>query len=436
MGQSGPLSSPCGRQPWHTIGMVNDRTHEELLGWLRLTAEPGLTRAAIRHLLKELGLPQHILAASSATLSRHLPPDVVTRLREPAAADVQSIIDKALRMLALPGHHLITLADPAYPATLFDTDDPPILLYVRGNPELLHRPAVAIVGARNATEGGKDNARAFARHLAGRGWTIISGLARGIDAAAHEGALQAGDAGSTVAVLACGLDIVYPNQHAALSEQIAAAGAIVTEYAPGTPAQPFRFPDRNRLVAALSRGVLVVEAAVQSGSLLTARLALECGREVYAIPGSIHAPLSRGCHALIRQGAKLVEQGSDIEEELLRTGPVPQAVQQPGGRAAQGAGFAGRRHTGRQPSPGAATAAYATDQGAPARRPATRMLKDPTVGRVLTALGYDPADADQLCRRSGLEFSRIAAILTELELNDVVQRLDDGRYLRRQQELL
>lgn len=403
------------------------------MGWLRLAAEPGLSRAAARHLLKELGLPQHIFASSAAALSRHLPQELAARLQAPASAEVQTAIDAALRMLALPGHHLITLADAAYPAALFDSGDPPILLYVRGKPELLHRPAVAIVGARNATESGKDNARAFARHLAGRGWTIVSGLARGIDAAAHEGALQAGPgAGATVAVLACGLDVIYPHQHAGLSEDIATAGALVTEYAPGAPALPFRFPDRNRLVATLSRGVLVVEAAVQSGSLITARLALECGREVFAIPGSIHAPLSRGCHALIRQGAKLVEQGSDIEEELLRTGPVPKTVQEGGNRASL-------RPQPFRPSmtPAARMDASLSPGPSPsARRPASRMLKDPTVGRVLAALGYDPADTDLLCRRSGLEFSRVAAILTELELNDVVQRLDDGRYLRRQQELL
>lgn len=400
--------------------MADDRSHEELASWLRLTVEPGLSRAAARHLLKELGLPQHILASSGAALARHLPQDLAARLLAPATPDIQAVIDAALEMLSRPGHHLVTLADPAYPAALFDMPDPPVLLYVRGAPELLQQPSVAIVGARNATEGGKDNARAFARHLAGRGWTVVSGLARGIDAAAHDGALRAGpNAAGTVAVLACGLDVVYPRQHAALTDQIVASGALVTEYPPGTPALPFRFPDRNRLVAALSRGVLVVEAAVQSGSLVTARLALECGREVFAIPGSIHAPLSRGCHALIRQGAKLVEQGSDIEEELLRSGPVPAAV----ANALDSRPRHGQPRAGTLPAPAAP-------------RPATRMLKDPTVGRVLSALGYDPADTDQLCRRSGLEFPRVAAVLTELELNDVVQRLGDGRYLRRQQAFL
>lgn len=405
--------------------MAENRTHEELLGWLRLAAEPGLSRPAARHLLAELGLPQHIFAASSAALSRHVSRDIAARLLAPPTSEVQAILNASLALLNEPGSHLITLADPAYPAALFDTGDPPILLYARGNLKLLERPAVAIVGARNATEGGKDNARAFARHLAGRGWTIISGLARGIDAAAHEGALQAGaGGGSTIAVLACGLDIIYPTSHVRLTQNIAAGGLLVTEYPPGTPAQPFRFPDRNRLVAALSRGVLVVEAAVQSGSLLTARLALECAREVFAIPGSIHAPLSRGCHVLIRQGAKLVEQGSDIEEELLRTGPVPPA--------AQVATFGEHRNMTRSY---AAAPPLAQDTPEP-QRLASRMLKDPTVGKVLNALGYDPADADLLCRRSGLAFSRVAAILTELELNDIVQRQDDGRYIRRQQGLL
>lgn len=394
-------------------GMVDARTPEELRAWLRLVAEPGLSRAAARHLLKEFGLPQHVFASSAASLARHVPRELAARLAAPADAQLHAALDDAAALMARPGHHLITLADPEYPGTLFDTGDPPLVLFVRGDPRLLLRPSVAVVGARSATDGGKDNARAFSHYLARRGWTIVSGLARGIDAAAHEGALQAGpEGGGTIAVLASGLDVVYPRQHAALAHEIAAAGALVTEYPPGTPAQPFRFPDRNRLVAALSRGVLVVEAAAQSGSLLTARLALECGREVFAIPGSIHAPLSRGCHALIRQGAKLVEQGLDIEEEFQRTGT---AVAPPS----------------RAPVPSM------TDSPGPvAARPATRMLKDPTVGRVLSALGYDPASADQLCRRSGLDYSRIAGVLTELELNDIVQRLDDGRYLRRQQGII
>lgn len=403
--------------------MVDTHNPEELAAWLRLMAEPGLSRAAARHLLKERGLPQQVFASSVGSLSRHVPQEMAARLAAPPAPETRNMVQKAIALLSLPGHHLITLADPGYPATLFDTGDPPIALFVRGNPDLLDKPAVAVVGARNATDAGKENARAFSHYLARRGWTIVSGLARGIDAAAHEGALAAGpQGGSTIAVLASGLDDIYPRQHARLAEEIATQGALVSEYLPGTPAQPFRFPDRNRLVAALSRGVLVVEAAAQSGSLLTARLATECGREVFAIPGSIHAPLSRGCHALIRQGAKLVEQGLDIEEELQRTGPTPMSAVLPLQRS--GAAQSSCSSTDADRSRSTAT------------RPVTRMLKDPVVARVLTALGYDPASADQLCSRSGLDYSRIATILTELELNDIVQRLDDGRYLRRQQGII
>lgn len=413
--------------------MMEDRTQEETLAWLRLSLQPGVSRATARQLLAEFGLPQHIFTASAAALARHLPRDVAAALLSPAPADVKQAMDAAVRMLAQPGHSLITLADAHYPSQLLDSSDPPLLLYVRGNRQLLHQPSVAIVGARNATEGGKDNARAFARHLAQRGWTVVSGLARGIDAAAHEGSLSAGGPGGTVAVLACGLDIAYPRQHAPLMEQIAATGALVSEYAPGTPAQPFRFPERNRIVAALARGVLVVEAAVQSGSLVTARLALECGREVFAIPGSIHAPLSRGCHALIRQGAKLVEQGSDIEEEMLRTGPAPTSQAGAHGAPPLPREYDGSLLSARRPP---LRPTDASGNAAPAVRPTRSLLKDPTVNRVLQALGYDPADTDTLCRRTGLGFPKVAALLSELELNDIIHRLEDGRFQRRQTELL
>ena len=435
--------------------MTSDRTPEELTAWLRLAAEPGLGRATARQLLAQMGLPQHIFASSVSTLGRLVPHDMAARLARPPEAEVQATIAAGSALLQLPNHHLLTLADPEYPPSLLDIPDPPILLFVQGNVGMLHRPGVAVVGARNATEGGKDNARAFSRHLAERGWAIISGLARGIDAAAHEGALMAGPkGGGTVAVLAGGLDLVYPRQHIELARRIAASGcgAVVSEYLPGTPAIPFRFPDRNRLVAGLSRGVLVVEAAAQSGSLLTARLGLESGREVFAIPGSIHAPLSRGCHALIRQGAKLVEQGRDIEEELQRTGPTPPAdtivSSMPNHDTSPGKHAGMSRHSdGEAGEPGrssrrAAFANQASGRGAmaadrsPARRPSGRMLKDPIINRVLSALGYDPASVDVLCQRCGLDVSRIGAALTELELNDVVQRLDDGRYQRRQHSII
>lgn len=400
--------------------MITDHSSEELTAWLRLAAEPGLGRGSARTLLVELGLPQNIFTSSAAVLGRYLPRDIALRLASTPEPEVRAAIDAARQQLSLPGHCLLTLADPQFPSHLLDIADPPLLLFVRGDPQLLQRPAVAIVGARSATEGGKDNARAFARYLAGRGWAIVSGLARGVDAAAHEGALDAGpQGGGTVAVLAGGLDLIYPRQHVDLAERVAASGAIVTEYLPGTPPIPYRFPERNRLVAGLSQGVLVVEAAAQSGSLLTARMGLECGREVFAIPGSIHAPLSRGCHALIRQGAKLVEQGRDIEEELQRSGRAPKASRP----------LADTMARAEQPP-------YSGGTASASRRSSARMLKDPLVNRVLSALGYDPASVDLLCQRSGLEFSRIAAALTELELNDIVQRLEDGRYQRRQHSII
>jgi len=428
--------------------MSTQRTPEELAAWLRLAAEPGLGRATVRHLLAELGLPHQILSASAGTLTRLLPPELAQRLSAPPIDAVHTVMQQAETLLAQTGHHLITLADPDYPASLLDSPDPPFLLFVRGDLSRLHRPSVAIVGARSATEGGKDNARAFARYLAERGWTIISGLARGIDAAAHEGAMQAGaDGGGTIAVLAGGLDVMYPPQHTRLAEEIAATGTLVTEYLPGTPPMAYRFPDRNRLVAALSRGVLVVEAATQSGSLLTARLALECSREVFAIPGSIHAPLSRGCHALIRQGAKLVEQGNDIEEELQRTGPLPaNNPVAPYPARAPGHPAAARSHGRTDRSPISSSAdLLARRAGADTHsehrapqpvRPANRMLKDPIINRVLDAMGHDPASTDQICRRSGLDVARVSALLTELELNDVIQRLDDGRFARRQHGII
>ncbi len=287
-----------------------------------------------------------------------------------------------------PGRYLVTLADPTYPQSLLTIADPPILLYVAGDPAFLQGPSLAVVGARNATPGGCDNARAFARHLAAHGWRVVSGLALGIDGAAHEGALEAGpDGAGTVAVMGTGIDRIYPARHRELAHRIAAHGALVSELPLGTGAQPQHFPKRNRIVAGLARGVLVVEAARQSGSLITARLAGESGREVFAIPGSIHSPLSRGCHALIRQGAKLVETASDITDEL-GGGPMP---------AARGT------------------------QAAPAALP-----DHP----VLDALGFDPLHLDAIQARCALSTGELQAQLLELELQGRIARLDDGRYQR------
>lgn len=404
----------------HTRAMPLHLPPEEISAWVRLSAEPGLGPVQARQLLQALGLPQHIYASRPAALARLLPLELAQSLGAPMSDAAQEQAARALEWLQHPQHHLLTLADPAYPKALLDTHDPPLLLYVNGRPELLSAPTLAMVGARNASAGGIDNAQAFARHLAGQGWCIASGLAMGIDAASHRGALLAGpEGGSTVAVLGTGIDIVYPARNHQLAHEIAQHGALVSELPLGCPALPHQFPRRNRIVAGLARGVLVVEAARQSGSLITARLATEIGREVFAIPGSIHSPLSRGCHALIRQGAKLVESAADILEELApRSGPAqasPVAVSGPSAATAPSP----------PARPGRLGAAVALDR-------APHAPHDTGQRRVLDAMGHDPVDVDTLQRRTQLQVAELHAALLALELDDAVARLDDGRYQRRQ----
>lgn len=369
---------------------------EELGAWIRLSLEPGLGPAQARALLAAVGLPQDIYALPAASLSKFLPAEMARQLRNDTSAEIQQAIQNTLAWREQPNHHILTLADPSYPRSLLDIHDPPLLLYVNGNLAKLEQPIISIVGARNASAGGADNARAFARHLAEQGWCIASGLALGIDTAAHEGALQAGSSGGgTIAILGTGIDIVYPARNLQLAHQIAQEGVLISEFPLGTRALPYQFPKRNRLVAGIARGVLVVEAAKQSGSLITARLAAEMGREVFALPGSIHSPLSRGCHALIRQGAKLVESAEDIREELGSSGAPTVAA------AAKG-------------------------------RPQRKKPKPGLMGqRVLDALGYDPVHLDTLQERSRLDMATLTASLLELELQDIVVRLDGGCFQRR-----
>jgi DNA processing protein len=280
---------------------------------------------------------------------------------------------------------VLTLADPDFPAPLLQTPDPPLLLYVQGDLRTLARPSLAIVGSRNASAQGRDNARAFATSFSRDGWAIVSGLALGIDAAAHEGGLAG--PGGTIAVVGTGLDRVYPARHRELAHRIAVAGVLLSEFAPGMPPLAENFPQRNRIIAGLARGTVVVEAAVHSGSLITARLAADYGREVFALPGSIHSPLARGCHALIRQGAKLVESAQDIAEELTASTPAAPAAAAP--------------------------------------RP------DPHRDPVLDALGSDPATLDALLARTGWPAAELSARLLELELEARVERLPGGLYQRR-----
>lgn len=366
----------------------DDRAH-----WLRLALTEGVGPQTARELLARFGLPGEILGAGFAALQKCVPEKIAYALCGEADPAMQAQIDTTLEWLAQPGNHLLTLADAAYPQALLTLPDPPPLLYAKGRLELLARPALAIVGSRNATAQGIRNAEQFARTLSLSGLTVVSGLALGIDAAAHLGACDTEPGcGSTIAVTGTGLDLVYPGRHRALAHRIAEQGCLLSEYPLGTPAIASNFPRRNRLISGLSLGVLVVEAALQSGSLITTRSALEQGREVFAIPGSIHSPLAKGCHRLIRDGAKLVESAQDILEELRWAAPPIAA-----------------------PLPVASI-------------PDSTVAPDPAAARVLKAMGHDPASADLLAERSGLTISELQAALLLLEMESQVERLPDGRY--------
>lgn len=357
----------------------------EFDAWFRLLATPGVGRGTARRLIAACGSPEAVQAAPLATLRQLAGEPVAQALRERSDETEARLAAAQAWWAGGPDRHVLALGDPRFPAALLQTADPPLLLYVQGDAGALARPSLAMVGSRAATPQGLANARAFARELAGQGWCIVSGLALGIDAAAHEGALDAAGGAGTVAVVGTGLDRVFPARHRALAHRIAAAGALVSEYAPGSLPLREHFPERNRIIAGLTQGTLVVEAALASGSLITARLASEAGREVFAIPGSIHSPQSRGCHALIRQGAKLVETAADIAEEFSGQRPLPLV---PG-----------------QDDPDDA---------------------DP----LLAALGHDPVTLDALLARTGDSAAALSARLLELELDGRVARLPGGLYQR------
>ena len=319
----------------------------------------------------------------------------------------------------------LALHDPDYPALLRRTPGPPRLLHVAGDPALLWHPGVAIVGSRGPTAGGRETAHEFARVLAASGLSVISGLAAGIDTAAHEGALAAG--GRTIAVVATGVDIPYPSRNAALRTRIAAEGAIVSEHPPGTPARPGQFPRRNRIIAGLALGTLVVEAAHRSGALITARLAADAGREVFAIPGSIHNPRARGCHRLIRQGAALVETPQEVIEALA---PVAEGLAE---------SLRVRLASGMQPE---GRAPFATTQNALEERrgralPAlasphsvSDVTDDPDYKKLWRALGHDPTGMDALVSRTGLTAATLSSMLLLMELDGRVV-VEHGRYSRK-----
>jgi DNA processing protein len=365
---------------------------DELTCWLILHHAPRLGSRGTAQLVARFGSPCAALEGAAAGLWPGLDEPTLAYLRAPDLAPVEA--DQAWRGGA-PGRHILTPRDPRYPGLLARTADPPQVLYVLGDPEVLAQPQVAVVGSRHPSPGGAETAFEFARELAAAGLVVTSGLAAGIDGAAHRGALAAG--GLTVAVAGTGLDRVYPSRHRELAHRVAAEGAIVSEYWPGTPPLPDNFPRRNRIIAGLALGTLVVEAALRSGSLISARLAGEEGRQVLAVPGSIRNPLARGCHALIRDGATLVEAPADVLSELAALLPAPVR--------------------------GAAQAGAAQDHaGAP--------VTDPDHARVLAAMGHDPVAVDTLVARSGLTAEVVSSILLLLELQGLVASHGGGRYSR------
>jgi DNA processing protein len=377
------------------------KQQDGLAAWLRLMATEGVGTQTARELLTHFGLPEEIFDVGFSSLQKRVPEKTARVLSAPIASDIQTHIEQTLAWAAQENNHVITLADSNYPQALLRIADPPTLLYAKGNVALLNKPAIAIVGSRNASAQGMLNADRFAQNLSDAGLTVVSGLALGIDTGAHTGALQsakaankATDTGSSIAVVGTGLDIVYPAANRALAHQLADVGCIISEYPLGTPAIAHNFPRRNRIISGLSLGVLVVEAAAQSGSLITARSALEQGREVFAIPGSIHSPLAKGCHQLIRQGAKLVESAQDILEELRWDHPLLQT------------------------SLGNTTSIAVSN------------LSDPKLQSLLENMGHDALNVDQLVARSGLPVASVQAALLHLEMQGHIECLAGGQVRR------
>ncbi len=375
----------------------NTLTNQNSLeNWLTLHHTPGVGCATFHALLDTFGAVDAILNASRKQLSAvasktSIKMDVLDALSKQSKPDISADIN----WLAEDNHHIITLFDETYPAKLKELPDAPLILYVRGDIDYLMQPQLAMVGSRNPTAAGRNTAREFARHLSNAGITITSGLAIGIDGASHEGALQ-GLAG-TVAVVAHGLDIIYPAQHQKLAQQITEHGAVISEMPIGTQPQRGLFPRRNRLISALTLGTLVVEAAQKSGSLITARYAIEQNREVFAIPGSIHNPMAKGCHQLIRQGAKLVETASDILEELCI--PCQQTTSYP-----------------KKP-----------EKNTQENRKDTHQALDPDHQKLLKCLAYEPASIDELVLRSHFTAAEVASMLLIMELEGTIV-CQGGRY--------
>ena len=371
---------------------------QELNARLALNRIPGIGADIFTRLIKQFGSATAVFNAGRSQLER-IPGLGNDRLDRLAAGPDATGAEQDLEWLGSADHHVLFIDDKVYPDLLSQIASPPPVLFLKGRTELLYAPQLAIVGSRNPTPAGIENARAFAEHLSRTGFTITSGLALGIDGAAHEGAL--GGQGSTIAVTGTGLDRIYPAQHRQLAHRIAGEGLVVSEFPVGASPQKNNFPRRNRIISGLSLGCLVVEATRKSGSLITAKYALEQGREVYAIPGSIHSPLARGCHWLIRQGAKLVETANDIIDEL------PPIALMPGDADGDNV---------RQEHQARITVDY-SDLSEDERK-------------LMDALGHDPASIDTLVARTGWEVDRVTVVLMDLELESRLNSLPGGLYMR------
>ncbi len=352
----------------------------EPLYWIALKSIPGLGDAQYRKLLQQFGSPQHIFNTGMSALASVVEPALAAKI---SAGFNESALKSSLEWLACAGNHVVTLADSDYPQLLLQIPDPPPLLYVKGQPDKLNKPAIAVVGSRNATAQGLKDAHAFAHALSDSGLLIISGLALGIDAAAHLGGLAG--ISKTIAICGTGLDVVYPACHRTLAHDIAAQGALISEFPLGTPAKAHNFPRRNRIISGMAQGCLVIEAAQQSGSLITARLAADQGREVFALPGSIHSPLAKGCHTLIKQGAKLVESAQDIFEELKLAYAGPDQRDQTSTQSAH---------------------------------------------PLLEHFGYSAIDINSLALQSGFAMDTLTGMLLALELEGQIAALPGGLYQR------
>jgi len=372
----------------------NNSSEQTLSEWILLVKAPGLGPVRIRKLLEKFITPAKILSASHKELHAcKIPQAAIRWLKQARAKDIKH----ELAWLAHENHHAITISADNYPPLLAELHDAPPLLFVKGNVALITSPQLAIVGSRHPSTNGKEHAFQFAQYLSTSGLLITSGLAQGVDAYSHQGALSKG---STIAVCATGLDRVYPANHHKLAHQISKNGALVSEFLPGTEARKESFPRRNRLISGLSLGTLVVEASLRSGSLITAQCAVEQGREVFAIPGSIHNPLSKGCHQLIKQGAKLVETAADVIEEL---------------QSHLQAAIHGLNSN--------------TDKPMSRARSAINNLT-PEYQRLLENIGYSAISIDELVSKTGFKAAEISSMLLILELDGQIKPAGSGLYLR------